>query len=227
MPAKPQQPACLEPLLLSGITRYLFTVEDPDRVAWFAIEEGGGTFGGPVDVLVDHDDVPGLLLLPQASACRGDNDVCASGFLEREQVGAEVDVGWHHGVLAAVASDQCARHALDCSYRYRKHRLAIAWAQEVKQVMREGQDRAEGEPLAPKLGLTPSSAARVLSSLVHLGHSHAAPCFTNKLQRCAATMVYGWYTVALHTKASAALATQRRRTGIGSAPVIILSEGLP
>lgn len=56
-----------------------------------SVIEGLRSLGGPVDELVDNDDVSGPNLLPQGTAGGGDDDVCAALLLQSPDVRPVVD----------------------------------------------------------------------------------------------------------------------------------------
>eukprot|EP00035_Acanthoeca_spectabilis_P000071 m.70688 g.70688 ORF g.70688 m.70688 type:complete len:123 (+) comp10029_c0_seq1:443-811(+) len=82
--------------LVEGVTH--LGVQYARRVVREAVVECAGSPGGPVDELVNHDDVTGLILLAKRSAgCRNDH-VGASQFFHRKQVGTVVHIGRHDRV---------------------------------------------------------------------------------------------------------------------------------
>lgn len=62
-------------------------------------------FNSPVDKLVDDDNVTWLNLLPERTACRGNQQMSTALFSHRPDVGLVVHIGWHYSVLPPMPED--------------------------------------------------------------------------------------------------------------------------
>lgn len=62
-------------------------------------------FNSPVDKLVDDDNVSWLNLLPERTACRGNQQMSTALFSHRPDVGLVVHIGWHYSVLSPMPED--------------------------------------------------------------------------------------------------------------------------
>src|SRR5206468_12725980 len=79
-------------------------------------EEGARALARAVDELIGHDDVPGRDLRAQAPHRAHRHDPLDADLLEREDIGAEVDLGGEQAVAAPVPRQEdepCAAQAAD------------------------------------------------------------------------------------------------------------------
>lgn len=84
------------------------------RCASVGVPANRGGFGGgrarlwrsPVDELIDDDDVSRLDLVPERSAGCGDQQMGATFFSQRPDVGPVVHVGRHDGVLSPMSEEK-------------------------------------------------------------------------------------------------------------------------